>query len=143
MIANSGRSMLRLSAPDLLQELASQTRGIPLRLVSRTNVPATETDGWSCNIGSLRRGRPRLELWFDHYADRHVRRFWFGFYSPNRKEIDRLIVRAPLFLRPKRRQIFSDDIERTKQNNRHLQKPLSKSEFGLTFHEQYDNTSHY
>ena len=52
-------------------------------------------------------------------------------------------MRAPLFLRPKRRQVFSDDIEKTKQNNWHLQKPLSKGEFGLTFHEQYDNTSHY
>lgn len=51
-------------------------------------------------LGTLGRNQPHLELWLDRWPNRSARDFYFGFYSPQRQVINRLLKRLPKHLTP-------------------------------------------
>lgn len=60
------------------------------------------TDGWCAVLGDLGKGQPRLEIWFDRITGYPGRKFYAGFYTPERRKVNALIKRATRNLWPVR-----------------------------------------
>jgi hypothetical protein len=98
---------------------------------------ATNTDGWFVRLGNLGRGKPYLEVWLDRYLGRTRRYFWFGFYSPNFKIIQRLIKFQSNFLQPIR-SLGNKDLEKVGRNTWLLAVAFKRGEFSAPIYEKYD-----
>lgn len=136
MSNRSDKALLSLAARALRDELWQRHEGTTLRCHSHLYPFSTDTDGWACVVAHLNRSHPRLEIWLDHYTGVKDRRFWFGFYSPEKSPISFLISHAPTYLRPTREFSWSD-IEKAKRSVWRLAKPLKSGEFGRFVFEQY------
>jgi 5-methylcytosine-specific restriction endonuclease McrA len=136
------RKKLRSVALILLKELGQFARKTPIRICSRCSVETSETFGWSLILGRLDRGSTRLELWFDRYTKAKERRFWFGFYSTNPKNIQRIIRNSPKHLLPKL-EIKESGVEKSVNHNWQLKLKLKRNEFNRPIRETYTKSKYY
>jgi hypothetical protein len=74
------KTSLRSAAVKVAEALRkAKVDGEPLRLLSKFDLIATDTDGWLVRIGTMGPELPRLEIWLDRYNGGEQRNFWFGF----------------------------------------------------------------
>jgi 5-methylcytosine-specific restriction endonuclease McrA len=99
-------------------------------------VTRTNTDGWKCELARMGRGRPWLELWLDRYPLAKQRRFWYGFYSPDRSKIRQVIRRVPEHLEPGR-ELSLDHVKQVGRHTWLLAVPLRRGDFGQPIFEHY------
>lgn len=135
------KNSLKAVAQVLLKRLLPTPPGVRLR--PRVNLKDSYTKGWRVELGGMGAGRPRLELWFDHWADGKKRRFWYGFSSRRPPQIGVLIRALPAYLQPRR--TFKDEDMETIDFQSVLKMPLTINEFGPAFDEYYkqDGTAFY
>lgn len=97
---NQDEALLLKTATAVCNELTRRKEGTSLRMRKPNKVSATNTGGWRAPIGDLGKGQPRLELWFDYFAAKDVRRFNFCFFSEDLKKIhflaERYVLSEPL-----------------------------------------------
>ena len=135
MSNRSDKALLSIAAKALRDELWQRHEGTALRCHSRLYPSSTDTEGWGCPVAHLERRHSRLEIWLDRYTRHNERRFWFGFYSPEKTRINFLISHSPAYLRPKRQFSWSD-IEEIKTSVWRLTEPLKSGDFGRSVFEQ-------
>src|SRR2546426_8325766 len=122
------KKRLRSVAKMLREELRHNAEDTPIHCWRRLPLRPSNTDGWFVVLAGLGRGRPKLQLWLDHYAERRERRFWFGFYSPHPKGLRQRIRRLPHYLQPVR-EFSSNDVEHVGKDNWLLAIPLKRMDF--------------
>ena len=130
------KQRLRNAAQSVCNQLQSQDGAE--RIIWRpslSRVP-TWTDGWLVIFGSLGRNQPRLELWLDRWPNRSSRDFYFGFYSPQRQVIRRLLDRLPRDLSPVC-ELTTADYGQTRPGVYCLHDPLKRGQFNRPIYEQY------
>lgn len=135
------REALRTAARDVCGRLIPPPIGIRLRpaIILRNSY----TKGWRVELAGMGAGKPRLELWFDRWADPRKRRFWYGFYSRQPSKLKAITKRLPSYLQPKH-SFTDEDVENVDRYNSVLRQPLRAREYGTPFDEKYkDGTFFY
>lgn len=139
MRTQQDKARLRRAAVLLRDELRVQDEGGLILSQGRIHVRPAWTDGWNARVGSLGRNEAKLELWLDRWPRHSKRHFYFGFFSPQRAAIQKLIRCAPDHLQPKL-ELTTDDYERIgKTSVWLLKKPLRRQDFNRPIRESYRN----
>ena len=141
------KAWLLSNARSVAQKLRTLSEGTRLRVRIPRRASPTETDGWFTIVADLGRGQPRLEIWFDRITGYPQRKFYAGFYAPERTTITALTRRVSRKLWPIRTVghsdtikgrylVFSTRLQRSEFNEPVLEKYLR----GSTFYGIYDPT---
>lgn len=127
------KAWLLATARAVAAELKQRIEGTPLRVRLPGRARRTETDGWYAKIGDLGRGRPRLEIWLDHFTGHDDRKLQVCFEG-NRRQLTVLTSQVAKNLIPIRT-ITRDDT--TEENYLFLTKRLPRDEFNQPIFEKH------
>lgn len=128
------KALLRRTAQAIYEELERRTDGTSLELRWPGRIGETNTGGWRMFLGSLGKGQPRLQVWFDRFSGRKTRKFWYGFYIDDLDKL-RLLAKQASKKLPTHRKI-------TEKHAMHgdffaLKRPLRQNEFSVPILEEY------
>ena len=96
------RTWLLATAKAVAESLKARATGTRLRIRIPTRATGTNTDGWSAIIGSLGKGKPRLEVWLDRFAGYSQRKLWACFSAKTRMQMLSITKHVDRKLWPKR-----------------------------------------
>jgi 5-methylcytosine-specific restriction endonuclease McrA len=128
------KAWLLVNAKTVATELKRLSEGTLLRIRPPQNAAPKKTGGWRALLGNLGRGQPRLEIWFDCLTGYPERKFYAGFFAPDRPKITAIIRRVERRLWPIRT-MGSEDL--TRGNYERFKKRLRPSEFDSPVLERY------
>lgn len=141
------RAWLLATAKAVAERLKLRSDGTHLSIRMPRRAITTNTDGWAANIGSLGKGQPRLEIWFDRFTGYPERKLYACLRSETRPPLMAITKRVSRKLWPART-VAADDTEDEKFLV--LTERLARSEFnspllekyqgGLTYYGIYDPT---
>lgn len=128
------KALLLKTARAVVTKLRNRQDGTSFHLRWPSRVGVVNTGGWRAVIGSLGKGQPTLQVWFDRFAGYKARKFNFCFFSKNKTKMRQLANRAAKQL-PLLRRITEKDAER--EGFYFLTKRLRRDEFGSAILEEY------
>lgn len=135
-VPRNDKALLLNTARAVFDQLWSRKEGTSLRLRWPSKVGKVNTGGWRAIIGSLGKGKPKLQLWLDRFAGHQSRKFNFCFFWDNVANMRRLTNRAESEL-PIRRRIRHGDMSKQGGTFYFLKEPLRRNEFGGAVLEEY------
>jgi len=133
---SQNRAWLLSVAKAVASRLQRESVGTPIRIRVPTRAGTTNTDGWSAVIGSLGRGKPRLEIWLDRFSGGSKRKLYACFRSEKRPPLLAISKKVGKKLWPVRI-VTVDDTDDEKYLR--LSKPLTRSEFNAPLLEKYSD----
>jgi 5-methylcytosine-specific restriction endonuclease McrA len=136
------KKSLKLVAHILITDLRNNPGISHAHISKRLCIEPSETYGWSVVLGRLDHGSTRLELWLDRYTRARERHFWFGFYSTNLKNIQRIIRHSPNHLRPGLT-LKEGDVEKSRDHHWRLKTMLRQKGFNHSIRELYSRSRYY
>jgi 5-methylcytosine-specific restriction endonuclease McrA len=136
------QNWLQDTAEVIIEKLKLRSEGTSLRLRVPTGGRTTNTDGWTVKIGSLGKGQPELQIWYDRFSGYEERKLYACFFSNNRKNIKNLIKRISKEMYPIRNVSNRDIVEteiKKKDSFMFLQERLGRHEFNAPILEEYES----
>lgn len=139
--SRNDRAWLVATAKEVARKLELRCADTAIRLRPKVSSDSTDTGGWLVAIGSLGKGKPTLEIWYDKFAGYEDRKLSACFRSKDPDKIRHLVKSVADRLPPVK---IVTDADTLKGKYTAMKTRLEKSHFNVPVQEHYNRSkNHY